>query len=330
MATSVRLIRRYVWLIDTIRRSGRLTFEEINYRWLANTTLNPDHESKIPERTFHRHREAIADLFGIDIECDRSDGNTYYISNQDALGDSSFTSWLFNGLPIENQIMDNDEVKRRVIFEKSLGGLEYLSGIIDAIANNQVMAITYKRFNQSNERIFEVEPYILKQSRQRWYLLGQPIGENKLMTIALDRITNISLLKKSFEWDETVGDIHYFDDVIGTNVDEDYDCEEIKIRVYGNQRAYFESLPIHESLLLISQNKNYSDYLLKIRPEHEFQHEILRLGSDAEVLSPQWFREEMEWLHEMALFRYKQKIIRIALLSIPICQLQSKWGLIIS
>ena len=34
MATSVRLIRRYVWLIDTIRRGGKMTLEEINRKWM--------------------------------------------------------------------------------------------------------------------------------------------------------------------------------------------------------------------------------------------------------------------------------------------------------
>ena len=305
MATSVRLIRRYVWLIDTIRRAGRLTLDEVNDRWLDTTSLNPDHESKIPERTFHRHREAIADLFGIDIECDRSDGNTYYISNPEALEESSFTSWLFNGLSIENQMMDNEDVKQRVIFEKSIGGVEYVSVIIDAIANNQVLSITYKRFNQSSERKFEVEPYLLKQSRQRWYLLGNFVVESKLMTFALDRITSLTPIKKSFEWDETIGDAHYFDDVIGTNVDDDYDCEEVQIRVYGHQRAYFESLPMHESQRLIEQNDDYSDYAVNVRPEYEFQRELLRLGPDAEVLSPQWLRDEMVWLNEEALKRYK-------------------------
>jgi len=44
MATSIRLIRRYVWLVDVIRRAGHITLEDLNFRWLDNTTLNPDHD----------------------------------------------------------------------------------------------------------------------------------------------------------------------------------------------------------------------------------------------------------------------------------------------
>ncbi len=306
MATSVKLIRRYVWLVNVIRQAGRLTLEEINDCWFGNTTLNPNQERKIPERTFHRHRDAVADLFGIDIECDRSDGNTYYISNLDALEDSSFTAWLFNGLSIENQLVENDDVKERVVFEKTLGGTEYMSTIINAISNRQLLKFRYRRFNQGAEKEFEVAPYLLKQSRQRWYLLGKMTDTGNIMTFALDRITSLEMLHRTFEWDKNFDAPHYFDEVIGTNVDDDYDCEEIKVRVYGHQRTYFESLPLHTSQRIVEQNKEYTDYIINVRPEYEFQHEMLRLGPDAEVLSPQWLRDEMVWLNEEALKRYKE------------------------
>ena len=54
------------------------------------------------------------------------------------------------------------------------------------------------------------------------------------------------------------------------------------------------------------RNKEYTDYIINVRPEYEFQHEMLRLGHDAEVLSPQWLRDEMVWLGEEALKRYKR------------------------
>ncbi|MDE5902755.1 MAG: WYL domain-containing protein, partial [Muribaculaceae bacterium] len=41
--------------------------------------------------------------------------------------------------------------------------------------------------------------------------------------------------------------------------------------------------------------------------EYGFQRTILSLGSDAEILSPQWLREEIKWLAEEILKRYEQK-----------------------
>ena len=81
MATSVRLIRRYVWLVETIRRAGKISLEEINKKWKISSLHNG--RGGLPERTFHRHRDALADIFGIDIRCDRSNGNVYYIANEE-------------------------------------------------------------------------------------------------------------------------------------------------------------------------------------------------------------------------------------------------------
>lgn len=35
------LFDRYIWLIDTIYRAGKITFEEINKRWLRTESKPP-------------------------------------------------------------------------------------------------------------------------------------------------------------------------------------------------------------------------------------------------------------------------------------------------
>lgn len=306
MATSVRLIRRYVWLIDTIRRAGQITLEEINQKWMNERILRLEHEQEIPERTFHRHRQAIADIFGIDILCNRYNGNTYYIDNEDALNESSFTSWLFNGLAIDNQLLGNKEIAGRIMFEDTPGGMEFLSPIIEAMTQKRMMRMSYERFCNTGISEWEVEPYGLKQSNRRWYMIAKIEGMDKLTVFALDRIKKISKLDKTYEYVEKFNVNTYFDEVIGINVDEEYDCEKIVLRVYGSQRAYIESLPLHKSQLLIAQTNDYSDYELTIRPEYEFRQAILALGPNAEILSPQWLREEIQWLAEGILKKYAQ------------------------
>ncbi|MDR0863793.1 MAG: hypothetical protein LBO74_02525 [Candidatus Symbiothrix sp.] len=65
MAKSI--LNRYIWLADTVYRAGKITFEEINRKWL-NTDWSEGKD--LPLRTFHNHRKAIEDLFDINIECD--------------------------------------------------------------------------------------------------------------------------------------------------------------------------------------------------------------------------------------------------------------------
>lgn len=304
MATSIRLIRRYVWLVDTIRRAGSITLEEINRKWACNTSLNIDNEDEIPERTFHRHRDAIAELFDIEIRCNRFDGNRYYIENEESLDKPSFTSWLFNGLSIDNQMIGNREVSERIIFEETPGGNEFLSPIIESLTADRVIKMSYRRFNVSESTEYRAEPYGLKQSGRRWYLIAKMQGADTLKVFALDRIESLKLTDEAFTRDKGIDVKIYFNEVMGVNVDNDFDCETVKLRIYGRQRAYVASLPLHKSQCLVDHTKDYSDYELTLRPEYEFQRAVLALGPEAEILSPQWLREEIKWLAEETANKY--------------------------
>ncbi|MBD5357831.1 MAG: WYL domain-containing protein [Bacteroides sp.] len=306
MATSVRLLRRYVWLVDTVRRAKHITFEEIKEQWLNEKSIRMEKEKELPERTFHRHREAIADLFGIDILCNRFNGNTYYIDNEDALNKPTFTAWLFNGLSLDNRLMENEEVADRILFDETPGGSEHMATVATALTENRILKIVHKRFNKSKGTENIVEPYGMKQTGRRWYLVGKPQGSDRLLVFALDRIDSIELTDKTFKLDEAIDIRSYFDDVVGVNVDEDFDCEKVVVRIYGTQCAYVDALPIHKSQKIIKSTKEYCDYQYKVRPEYEFQHEILRLGAAAEVISPKWLREEFIWMADEIRNRYNK------------------------
>lgn len=307
MATSIRLIRRYVWLVDTIRRAGSITLEDINRKWAYNTSLNIDNEEEIPERTFHRHRDAIAELFDIEICCNRYDGNKYYIENEDSLDKPSFTAWLFNGLSIDNQLIGNREISERIVFEETPGGNEFLSPIIESLSNQKIISILYRRFNASESKEWIVEPTLIKQSNRRWYLIGKIKGCDDLTVFALDRIQKLDITDQTYVPENIENIKALLTEVVGVNIDDDYDRETVVVRVYGKQRAYIESLPLHFSQRVKEASKDFTDYELTIRPEYEFQRSILSLGPDAEILSPQWLREEIKWLGVGILKRYEQK-----------------------
>ena len=61
-SNAATLFNRYVWLVDTIYRAGRITFEEINERW-QRSSLNETGE-ELPLKTFHNHKNAIQQMFG--------------------------------------------------------------------------------------------------------------------------------------------------------------------------------------------------------------------------------------------------------------------------
>ena len=74
--------KEYIWLVNTIYEAKAITLAEINERWLQT-----EMSEGIPlsRTTFHRHRIAIEEIFGLYIDCDKKNGNKYYIGNDHVL-----------------------------------------------------------------------------------------------------------------------------------------------------------------------------------------------------------------------------------------------------
>ena len=96
MKTS-ELFKEYIWLIDLLKTYGGITFEEINEKWVQ-TEMSGGVE--MARSTFNRHKDAIEDIFGIYIECDRSNGYVYYIGNAKVLDDDTIQTWMLSTLSI--------------------------------------------------------------------------------------------------------------------------------------------------------------------------------------------------------------------------------------
>ncbi|MBQ7550069.1 MAG: WYL domain-containing protein, partial [Bacteroidales bacterium] len=92
------LIRKYIWLIDTINQAGSegITFAKIAEKWESNILLSKGTE--YAWRTFMNHKDDVYELFGIRIECRKSD-NTYHIADRSELKDAAgFKRWVFDAL----------------------------------------------------------------------------------------------------------------------------------------------------------------------------------------------------------------------------------------
>ncbi|MCH5237957.1 MAG: WYL domain-containing protein [Muribaculaceae bacterium] len=260
-------------------------------------------ETDIPKRTFHRHKMDIYNLFGIEIKCNRSD-NTYFIDYENSDFKASLTKNLLSCLSLDLALRNKAEALPNVVFEDTPGGMEFLSPLIDALINQNILDIQYSDYNSTDIKNYKFHTYGFKQSTQRWYVIGFIEGKSQTIILALDRIQNIKKSNECFKRNKKVNIRKLFDEVVGINLDDEFDCEEIIIRIYGRQRAYLESLPIHKSQKIIFRGKEYSDYSLKVRPEYEFHRAILGMGEDAEVISPVWVRKNMRRIATEILARY--------------------------
>ena len=164
------LLNKYVWLVETIYKAKRITFEEINEKWVAND-LSEGIELAL--RTFHKWRIAAEEMFGLIIECERKGGYHYYIANAHELKGCNIRNWLLNTISVSNVLIDNQHMKDRILLEEIPSGQEYLYDIIEAMKHSQIINMTYQSYWRTKSNNFNVEPYCVKLFNQRWYLVDR-------------------------------------------------------------------------------------------------------------------------------------------------------------
>ena len=277
--------KRYIWLVDLLSRRGYISLQEISNEW-SKSPLNPTHE-RLSERTFFNHRDAISDIFGIEIKNDRSLG--FYIASSDIDGDST-AQWMLHTLCLNNVLQENADMKSRILVEKAPSGEKYLTDIISAMRAGKVISLTYQGFHHREPHTFEVKPYCVKYFKQRWYMLGDSnIG---LRIYALDRFVDMEELYQNYEIPEEFDAELYFNNYFGVSLEEN-EVTDVVIRVEPSQANYFRSLPKHHSQKESEPVEEWPVFTYRLAPTYDFKQEILSHGAFVEVLAPESLRKEI-------------------------------------
>ncbi len=295
------LFKQYVWLVNIIVRHGRICLEEINERWME-TEMSEG--MPMARSTFNRHKEAIEDIFGIYIECDRKDGYKYYIGNSEDLESDSIQKWMLSTMTVNNMLVDNKSIHNRVLLESVPSSEPYLSELMYAMKHNHKIRIGYQKYSSapSPERI--VEPFCVKLYRRRWYVLGR-IENGELRSFSLDRIHLLELTEEHFEMPDDFDAESYFKNVVGIMRDFNYKLERIVVRAYRYDRYYLRDLPLHSSQREIADTDEYADFEYNVIPSADLFSMILSRGGNCKILEPQWLADKMKESFEDALDVYK-------------------------
>ncbi len=291
------LFNKYIWLVDTIYRTQEISFDEINERWMRTDMSNG---KKLPLRTFHNWRDAIEQIFDINIECNRHNGYSYYIENTDDIKEGSLRSWLLNTFAVNNLINESHHLKDRILFENIPSGQQFLSPIIEAMRDSFKIELIHQSYWYDKPNTYTVRPYCLKIFKQRWYVIGFCEERSAIRIFSLDRIKEFHTLKTKFTYPKDFNPTAYFMNCFGIITD-DSKTQIIRIKVYDMHCQYVRALPLHHTQQEVETTKAYAIFEYYLKPTFDFKQEILSRGADVEVLSPLSFREEiMESIQEMA------------------------------
>ena len=281
--------KSYIWLLETLQSRGSLTLAELQSLW-RRSSVN-DEGKELAPRTFANHVASIADIFGIDIECERAT-NTYHIANPDEIGGTDVRNWMLEALSVNSLLNEGAGMKDRIIFENVPSSQKHLTTVIQAIRDGKVLEVTYQSYSKTEQEDLILEPYCLREFKKRWYLFAHKGKDEEPHMFALDRMISAEVGGKSFKLPKKFDAHDFFSGIYGIRPYKDLKKEFVTIKVDAFQAKHFRSLPLHSSQEEIETTPEYSVFKYFLAPDYDFKQDVLSFGTRVEILSPEHLREE--------------------------------------
>ncbi|RXE71361.1 WYL domain-containing protein [Muribaculaceae bacterium Isolate-002 (NCI)] len=273
------LLSRYIWLVDTIRRRGSITRRELDEAWKQSiySDGNP-----LPRRTFYNYRAAVEELFNITIGFNPSD-NTYHIAEDPS--SEGITDWLLNSVAMTNMLSDSRDVADKIFLEEVPSAREHLPSMVSALKEGRTVEMDYQPYTRQNpSRGIVLHPYFLKIFRQRWYVTGLNVADDRVKTYALDRIVSMRVTGDTYTIPDYFDAPAYFRDSFGIIFNRG-EVKEVILRVDARQAKYFRALPLHHSQQE-TVSDGYSLFSYRLKLSDDFVQEILSHGPSVTVVRP--------------------------------------------
>ncbi|MDE6561261.1 MAG: WYL domain-containing protein [Muribaculaceae bacterium] len=289
---------KYTWLIETIRRAGKISHKDLSDKWQRHKELSdcrPLHRA-----TFNRWREAIYDQFSIMIECQKTGGYLYYIANPEDIDEDRLKKWMLDSFAVGNVIGENLSLKGRILVEEIPSGRDHLTTILEAMKENRIINITYRPFKKAHSYTFPIEPYCVRLFENRWYVLAHNIRYDDIRLYGLDRMENAEVTSETFRLPNDFDAEDYFSTAFGVVVGTGEKPERIVLRANKDHKHYLKSLPLHHSQRLLKDAGEYADFEFYLAPTYDFVMKLLQVGSMVEVIEPARLRKKMKgWISDM-------------------------------
>lgn len=297
------LLQKYIWLVQTFIRAGQngLTLGEIEERWEERF------DSSYSRRTFNNHREAVEDVFGIRIECNRST-NRYFVDYSDDVSDENAAmAWLINTFTVNNILsLGKERLSGRVSVEDIPSGHTHLTSIMEAMTEGNELTVDYRKYTSSTAETLHLRPYAVKEYAKRWYLIAYCHERQGLRVYGLDRIVNLETSDKKFKMPKSFDVDELFSTSFGIYLPEGK-ARSITFKVSENEARFLRDLPLHRSQQEIRREGDMVIFSIFVCPDRNLTMEFCKYGSQIEVLSPSDVREAVAEELRSAAEKYKNR-----------------------
>ncbi|MBQ7811889.1 MAG: WYL domain-containing protein [Bacteroidales bacterium] len=291
------LLRKYIWLVQTFIRAGErgLSLEEISDRWEGRF------DSPYSRRTFNNHREAVEEVFGIKIECNRSTNRYFVAYSEDVADENAETAWLINTFTVNNMLsLGRERLSGRVSVEDIPSGHRHLTSVLEAMTDGHEIEIAYQKYTSSRESRYTLRPYAVKEFAKRWYIIGHCIERNAVRVYGIDRVKRLEVTDRTFRMPAGFDVDELFATSFGIYLPEG-PGQTILFRTSPTEARFLRDLPIHASQkeLRGREKQEAADkwgdgedviFSIFVCPNDNLVMEFCKYGSRIEVLEPEGVR----------------------------------------
>ncbi|WP_179333856.1 phytanoyl-CoA dioxygenase family protein [Winogradskyella costae] len=191
---------------------------------------------------------------------------------------------------LEDHVYTQKTHERSLIdFEKNdnLKGLEFLDQLYQFILKKEAIEITYQSFKARKESTFIFHSYLLKEFRNRWFLIGKRRKNEGIMNLALDRIISVKKSNIPYIFDTNFDIDTYYKNAIGVSVSPTLQPEKVVLYITHKQAPYVLTKPFHHSQKEVDRDHYGVTISLDVQLNFELEKEILGLGEGIKVIAPE-------------------------------------------
>lgn len=197
--------------------------------------------------------------------------------------------------------------KSYIDFEKNelLKGLKHIDPLHKAIINKKTIEITYQSFKARLPQIIVFYPYLLKEYRNRWFILGANRKGKATMILALDRVEQFKELN-SEKYHKAEFDVStYFNDVIGVSKMPNQTPQLIVMKIIKEHAPYIITKPLHASQKILREDPDGTIFSIEVIWNFELEREILGFGEQVKILSPKRLSGKIQSRMKHTLEKYR-------------------------
>ena len=183
-------------------------------------------------------------------------------------------------------------------------GHDLIGPFIHAILHKKVLEFSYHSFASGKTKTHLLHPYLLREFRNRWYVIGWHHEIKKVRTFGLDRISALLETKEKYHKDASFDAAEFFKYSFGITVDSMVP-QEIVLSFSPREGNFIKSQALHETQEVLIDNEKETRVKIKVIPSYELRMQVLSYGPEVKVIRPKWLADEVKNALKEALGKYK-------------------------